>query len=251
MISTLQPDEFLTDWRDYGLPCQSQPQIIRELGGGLSNRSFLVQADEQRWVLRLDSPGAEALGVDREREYQIHQLAAEVGLAPTCVRADRQLGFFITQYIEKELIFTPTRKSEQLDGFYTFFSRLHNLNLDLPSFDYAAQLQRLSGLRNLPNEILSALEILRAHPRQGICHHDPNPNNVLFLKERVMMLDWEYAAVGKPILDLAGLVHEWSLSPTEVSAKFDTDCESLQAAVTLYAAMSRYWTLEMKRLRSA
>lgn len=250
MASTHQPDVFLRHWRNYGLPCQSQPQIVRELGGGLSNRSFLVQADEQRWVLRLDSPDAEALGVNRAREYQIHQLAAEVGLAPTCIRADQQLGFFITQYIEEELIFTPRRKGEQLDSFYAFFSRLHNLNVDLPQFDYATQLKRLSGLSSLPNEILSALEIVGADSRLGICHHDPNSNNVLFLKERVVMIDWEYAALGNPVIDLAGLVHEWALSRTEVSQKFAIDSELLLAGLTLYTAMSHYWTLEMKRLKS-
>lgn len=223
---------------------------MKELTAGLSNHSFLLQTDDERWVLRLNSSESESLGVNWDREYRIHRLVANAGLAPVCLKADQKRGYFITRYIEQDPFSKLPSSNEQLDHLYTFFNQLHGLSLDLPPFDYAAQLNRLSNDADLSSEVVQALEYLESDGNLSVCHHDPNPDNVFFVSEKILMIDWEYAALGNPVMDLAGLVHDWSFSAQDVSQKFDVDLELLQAAHTIYAAMSRYWTLEVKRLES-
>lgn len=249
MISTKQRlESLLNDWQAAGLPCNTQPRVIKELAEGLSNHSFLLEADEQRWVLRLDSPGSESLGVNRDREYRIHQLVATAGLAPTCLKADQKRGYFITEYVEQEPSFKRFSPREQLDYLYTFFTKLHKLSLDMPPFDYLAQLNRLSKNSALSSELVQALKHLESDGNLSVCHHDPNPDNVMFRSEKVIMIDWEYAALGNPVMDLAGLIHDWPFSTQDVSQKFDVDPVLLDAGVTIYAAMNRYWPLEVERL---
>ena len=78
-----EAERVLDDWRGAGMPFTSCPRYVRDLTGGRTNRSFLVEADGVPHVLRIGMPGADALGIDRGREVHALGLAAAAGLAPT------------------------------------------------------------------------------------------------------------------------------------------------------------------------
>jgi thiamine kinase-like enzyme len=75
------------------------PIIVAPLQGGTSNAAYRVQTDLGSFVLRLNEPQAEQLGVDRAREAVLHRAAAAAGLAPAVIHADASGRFLITDFV--------------------------------------------------------------------------------------------------------------------------------------------------------
>lgn len=239
----------LDDWRAAGLPFASQPKLIKELTDGSSNQSYLIEADNEYWVLRLDFSKAAQLGVNREREIRIHQLVSKADLAPHCLVADAKQGYLVTRFVEEDLTARPITPQPLLECLYTLFTKLHRLSLDGEPFDYAAQLNRLSNNGTLPGEVVNSLELIQAEGKVGLCHHDPNRSNIVFTQKGPILLDWEYAAQGYPIIDIAALAHEWNFQEKNVINKFGVDTQLLKAGLIVYREMCRLWEASAKSLK--
>jgi len=185
--------------------------------GGKVNRSFLVRTRRGRFVVRLNENTAADPGLDRERELVIHGLAANAGLAPHIIYATPDRSCLITEYLEGRL-WTP--------HYFTRMRDLRSLGLrlrvlhtiappPLPRFDpmvaarrYAdaivrADPQEHARLQLLLDNGAAALARSGSQSRAGsIVHSDLHHGNVL-TADRVYFIDWEYAQVGDPLLDLA------------------------------------------------
>src|SRR4051794_39126171 len=65
------------------IPALGRHEItVRPLGGGLTNRNYLVEVDGASSVLRIAGTGTELLGIDRDREVACCRAAAAAGVAP-------------------------------------------------------------------------------------------------------------------------------------------------------------------------
>ncbi len=194
---------------------------IARLDGGLSNESYLITGINQRLVLRRDA--RPAIGVDRGRELAIQQQVAMRGMAPAVVAADPG-HYLLSEFVSQpQWSAADTRLAERLSDFGQYLRRLHQLpTTDLgrfAPFDLPGCLQRywraekiakdpdLQRIRGAANNLLASLNQIGwfAH-RQAICHHDPTCSNIFGDDHAVMMIDWEYAAVGNPLLDLGTFV---------------------------------------------
>jgi thiamine kinase len=188
------------------------------IGGGRVNRAYLVRTRRGRFVVRLNENTAAEPGLDRERELALHGAAARAGIAPPIVHAAADRSCLITEFVEGRL-WTPHYFSRMRD-LRSLGARLRTLrSLPVPSsvarFDPMVAARRYSDLivRQDPAEAmrLQALlergnEALRrsasAQRPAGIVHCDLHHGNVL-TADRVYFIDWEYAQVGDPLLDLA------------------------------------------------
>ena len=70
---------------------------IAPLAGGIKKRSYLVTANDDRWVLRLPVRGADAL-LDLATEAAVMRAAAAAGLAPDVIAVDTEAGILLTDY---------------------------------------------------------------------------------------------------------------------------------------------------------
>src|SRR4051794_7409299 len=68
-----------------------EPREVRLLGGGLTNRNFLVVAGGTAYVLRISSAGSGILGIDRDREVACLRAVAAAGVGAAVV-ASLRLG---------------------------------------------------------------------------------------------------------------------------------------------------------------
>lgn len=188
------------------------------IGGGRVNRAFLVRTRRGRFVVRLNENTAADPGLDREREVTLHTAAAQAGIAPPIVHAAPDGSCLITEFVEGRL-WTPHYFSRMRD-LRSLGTRLRSLHA-LPSpagiarFDPMAAARRYADLivRQDPAEAMrlqallergtEALErSLSARRTACIVHSDLHHGNVL-TADRVYFIDWEYAQVGDPLLDLA------------------------------------------------
>ena len=76
--------------------------LATERLGGLTNRNFLVQSPDGRFVLRLAGEGTEHY-IDRKREQKNAQIAADAGVNAEVVHFDSSSGTMVTRFIENAI----------------------------------------------------------------------------------------------------------------------------------------------------
>ncbi len=74
-----------------------------ELSGGRSNRSFLLNSDIGKLVLRINGTGSLLPGAGRDNEIRIWQEASKQGIAPPLVFVDSKNQYLVSTYIKNEL----------------------------------------------------------------------------------------------------------------------------------------------------
>jgi aminoglycoside phosphotransferase (APT) family kinase protein len=187
------------------------------LGGGKVNRSFLVRTQRGRFVVRLNENQGVDPGLDRDRELALHTAAANAGIAPRIVHACPDRTCLITEYVEGRL-WTPHYFTRMRD-LRALGQRLRTLHSIAPPsvvrFDpmVAARAYADTIIRNDAGEAIRISSLLErgeeamrrsgtAERMPGIVHSDLHHGNVL-TADRIYLIDWEYAQLGDPLLDLA------------------------------------------------
>lgn len=193
---------------------------VQALAGGTTNTTFRVQTRAGRFVVRLHEPRALDLGVDRRREAVLHAAAAAAGLASRVLAADPAGRYLITEFLEG----APWRAQElsqepRLWALAQTLSELHALPAPVvaPRVELRALLERHlavigaqdgAAARQLGPQVARASGILARQADAGraacIVHGDLSHEN-MFGAGQPQLIDWEYAAVADPVLDLACL----------------------------------------------
>lgn len=187
------------------------------LGGGKVNRSFLVRTRRGRFVVRLNDNSPFDPGLDRDREFLLHSAAAGAGMAPAIIYSSPDRSCLITDYVEGRL-WTPHYFTRMRD-LRALGQRLRTLQgIPLPPiarFDPMVAARSYADLiiRNDEGEALRISNLLErgddAMERSGsaqraprIVHSDLHHGNVV-TADRIYFIDWEYAQLADPLLDLA------------------------------------------------
>ena len=213
----------LSSWRQWDLgaakPLQAQPEVVRELLGGRTNRTFLVTAANCHAVVRVNSPLSASLGIDRHREGQILSQLQATGIVPQTYFSAAEV--LVSQYIEGRPMRCGSSESGHIMQLLSdALDRIQAIDVDgmvcRRYLEYCRQY-----MSQLPEDILlvSSIEAMEAAAtaideakwRPVICHHDLVPENIIINDLGVFILDWEYAAIGHPGLDrlrLCGLIDD-------------------------------------------
>ncbi len=247
----------LDDWPNWDVPFSGAPRLLRELGGGYTNRTYLIEVDESLWAVRLDTPDGKRLGIDREREAAVVQRAVAAGLSPAVAFHSLEHGVLITAYIDGGPLDTETlAEPGKLERFLDFVKRVHELKIETPRLDYYAHAERYwrtlgeSGIE-CPDALIRARdEVLAGRSRYPLapfearlCHHDLTPQNFIENGDQLYLLDWEYAAYGAPVFDYAAICVEWSVPIGRLQEHTGADLEELRHAVALYRYTCGLWML--------
>jgi len=233
-------------------------KITAELAGGPASCSYLVEREADRWVLRIDTPTAGRLGLDRATEAVILAHADAAAVGPRLAYVDVERGLQLTHYIpgrawRAEDIGDPVN----LERLARLLRRVHAIKavgtplaLEEKAARYAVQVGTTEA-RALADEIggLAAGLAQRNEP-QRLCHNDPVCTNVIE-GERLYLIDWEYAAPGDPFFDLAVIAQHHELDEAQAlhllgayrGEAGDADMRHLAAYRKLYARLFTLWML--------
>ncbi len=248
------PEHPLQNWEDWGLPFSQTPDLIRELTAGFTNRNYVIEADSQLWVLRINADNSHELGIDRQREKLILEAASTAGLAPQVLDCSVEHGILVTEFIggphwQTSELSDPVKLSLLLDN----LARVHLLPVTTPRFDYQAHAENYWRLLvekkiRVTDELCRRREkillLIDAIPVSNvICHHDPNPKNVIEHSGKLCFLDWEYAAPAWPAFDYAALAREWDIPPEQLVLPDAVDNDEIQQALELYNYLCDLWSL--------
>jgi thiamine kinase-like enzyme len=200
------------------IPGFAAARLEAQLSNGPTNASYLMEQAGVRYVLRLDKPEAEKLGLDRTNEKRVCQVAAAAGLTPEPLHFDLRAGVYLRR-------FEPGRSwddadlasPDKMERLARLLRTLHGLPPVGAAFDplaaarrYAAQLDSRQARSILRESERLMLQISAESAGRALCHNDLVCGNVLEGK-RLMLIDWEYAGIGDPFFDLAVVVRHHGL----------------------------------------
>lgn len=193
-----------------GIEAFSDARIVTELVGGPASDSYLVERGTDYFVLRIDTDIARALCFDRAAEARILERVAKQGIGPPLEHLDAERGLLITRFAEGRA-WTPTEMHDpaRITRLADVLRRLHALEPVGPAFDLPRAIKRYAHsigteqARDLAADALRMLtELDEAAPARCLCHNDLVCTNIIE-GPALVLIDWEYAAVGDPMFDLA------------------------------------------------
>ncbi|WP_334078397.1 choline kinase family protein [Microbulbifer sp. M83] len=202
------------------------PRVIRPLAGGLTNRSYLLAAGNDRLVLRKNSPISDALDLDRQAEAAAMGNADRAGLCAPLVHCDPGHRYMVTRFVEGQ----PWRRdsngalqqlADLLRGIHQLPTIDATLDIEEKVASYWQSIDPQAGfypdLRTLDAEMHRHIEAVRPLADDlRLCHNDLSTANLITEPGgRLYAIDWEYAAMGDPFYDLAVIVDEHSLDDAQ------------------------------------
>jgi thiamine kinase-like enzyme len=206
-----------------GLPGWENATVV-ELAGGLSNRSWLVEAAKRKAVLKIDDQPRSAPYNSRKAEAQIQARAAREGLANRVLYVTDTV--YMTEYLEGT-VWSPADldDDEKLGHLAAALRRLHSLPLTGRVFDArqaARQYAKRSGDAD-PERLGHCMRVIDEMPAPHhlcCCHNDLVAGNIIATPE-LRFLDWEYACDNDPFFDLATVAAHHELNEHQIETLLD------------------------------
>jgi hypothetical protein len=169
--------------------------------GGKAGRDYRVRLTTGEYVVRLPTPG-----VRRESERLANDMAATLGIAPAVAGAGP--GWLITRFLDRRPV-DPVRLREDPGPIALALRSFHQSGVQLPDRLGVPELpDAYAGVGRLLVRIAEALPPTDPVP----CHNNLVAGSVLDVAPadgagppRIALVDWEYAAMGDPLFDLASL----------------------------------------------
>ena len=236
---------------------------VEKLDSGLSNQSFRIVAGSRDVVVRIPVNGDRPARLSWARELELLRILGRARIAPPLDYLDTDTGVCITHTIHgRHWSPKEARAPDNMQRLANKLRTLHELELDLPRYqpwtaarDYLQQLEPLDPeLRSHAAELehLAREHQDRRQPRQP-CHNDLMLANIIDDGE-LWLLDWEYAALGDPIFDLASVAvfcefdesasRDWLKSYTENPPARS----SFQRSGRLVLLLALFWALRERQI---
>lgn len=198
---------------------ESEITGISVLKKGMTNRSFSFNCAGKRYIMRIPGEGTEQL-INRTEEAEVYKKIKKQNICDEIIYINAENGYKITEYIEGARVCDPYSESDirkcmkKLRGF-------HELELTVPhEFDIWRQIEFYEGLWQkkislykdyiyTKEKVLSLKTFAERYAgKKVLAHIDAVPDNFLFVydkngKEEIRMIDWEYAGMQDPHLDIA------------------------------------------------
>ena len=195
---------------------------VKELKGGLTNRSYKALTLSNEYVARLPGAGSDDF-IDRENESHDTQVAFEAGTTAEVVY-DEHNGKKITRFIKNAVPMTVAhfKNHEIIEKAATVVAKLHQsprrFSGDVDVFARNKRMLQVLSEReyNIPEKyhqvakrfddieaLFDTFSIVKVP-----CHNDTTPSNLILADDEMLLIDFEYGGNNDPVWDLACLSME-------------------------------------------
>ncbi len=198
-------------------------------GQGDANPVLWGRSQGRKLVLRLCAEEGLAFGADRNMEFEVLEAIRGYGWAPEVVHFSRQQGWCLMlhhgcsldQFSGGQDLKEPLDYGQML---LQAVKEMQGIN-QVPLFNYTElferyrrRFRRTGNRENLGqvNELAEWLEQLPKAPLT-LVHHDLHQGNFCLNHGRLVILDWEYAGLGNPWLDMATLLRHHPLELEQIA----------------------------------
>ena len=205
----------------------SQPPVkAQTLTGGLTNRCWkLVFADGSEYVWRPITPITNAFFISRHEEYQVLSAIERLGIGPSPIVVNEQ-GLLV-EWVAGDTLY----EGLDIDDLLKTLISVHLVNtarLPLKPFSFTARVDhywlQLDAVHK--TEVYSNIyKEWRTTPsipsvELSLCHFDLGGYNLVKNSDGIKIIDWEYAAIADPRLDLTLTISVADASVQETVEKY-------------------------------
>ncbi len=188
---------------------------ISILKKGMTNRSFIFSCGGKRYIMRVPGEGTERM-IDRAQEASVYKLIEGRGLCDDPVYLDAANGYKLTRYVENARCCDPANEKD-LERCMEKLRQFHRLALQADhSFDIFGSIDFYESLwggapsayrdyDQTKESVFALRPYIDAHAgKRALTHIDAVPDNFLFAPDgSVQLIDWEYAGMQDPHVDVA------------------------------------------------
>ncbi len=207
--------------------------MLTPIEGGLTNSSYRFQCKGEDCILR--EPGEESGEyVSRESEAEVYGRIRSLDISDEVLAIEPDTGRKISRFWEGARIADP-HDPEDVSRCIDMLRRLHSSRIIVPFRHVLYRLnafyrQEMAGIPSaypdhgeVQRRCLAMEPILNRYLGQGVlCHCDTVAANFLFFpregREELRMIDWEYASLSDPAMDLGMFANDGYYTPEETDS---------------------------------
>ena len=235
---------------------------VSPLSGGLTNENYLVEANDERYVMRLPGTSTELLAIDRVNEVANARAAASTGIGPQVLEHISRLNIMVLEFIEGPTMSAAALQSAPMARrMADSFKRLHAAPRFLKDFDMFRLIEEYLQIVDehrvtIPLDYRARLPLVgeieqavRVGALPGVsCHNDLLCENFIDDGRSLRIVDYELSGNNDPCFDLGNTAQEASFDDPLRAALCEAyfgrlDSQQL-ARMNLFALMSDVgWTL--------
>ena len=191
---------------------------ISVLKKGMTNRSFLFEANGYKYIMRIPGEGTDQL-INRREEAEVYTSISGKGFCDDPVYINPENGYKITIFLNG--VRTCDENAIEVEKCIKKLKTFHNMNLTVDHvFDIFGQIEFYEKLwkgspsayrdyERTKQNVLSLKDYIeKTRDRWCLTHIDAVPDNFLFYQdasgnEQLQLTDWEYAGMQDPHVDIA------------------------------------------------
>ena len=240
---------------------------IEALKKGMTNRSFRFHCREKRYIMRVPGEGTDKM-INREQEYNVYQAIKGQEICDPVIYMSKEKGYKITEFLEGARN-CDAENPEDVRRCMEYLRNIHHMPLKVEhTFDIFTQIELYESYRNGEPSIYRDYEqtkekvyelkqyIDRQEKEWTLTHIDAVPDNFLFVNDRIYLIDWEYAGMQDPHVDIAmfAIYAMYDREHTEklIDSYFENACpEQVRTKIYCYIAVCGFlWSnwCEYKRI---
>ncbi len=191
---------------------------ISVLKKGMTNRSFLFECRNKKYIMRIPGEGTDKL-INRAQEASVYNAIANKNICDNISYINPANGYKITEFLDGARV-CDALNHEDVSRCMKFLRSFHGLKLKTDhEFDIYKQIEFYESLWNGTDSIykdykqtkaniLSLKPYIEAHAKEKVLTHmDAVPDNFLLTEkdgnEEIRLIDWEYAGMQDPHVDIA------------------------------------------------
>ena len=187
---------------------------ITVLKKGMTNRSFLFECQNQKYIMRIPGEGTDHL-INRKEEADVYQALENRQICDDVLYMNPENGYKITAYLE-DATNCDAENWDEVEACMTKLREFHELNLKVDHrFDIFGQIDFYESLWNGEKSYFKDYETTKTaifelkkwidtlEKNETLVHIDAVPDNFLFTKDGIRIIDWEYAGMQDPHVDIA------------------------------------------------
>lgn len=188
---------------------------IEVLKKGMTNRSFLFSCRSKKYIMRIPGEGTDLL-INRREETEVYKAIREKCICDDIVYINPENGYKITEYLEDARVCDP----ENVDDLVKCMEKLrefHAMGLKVDhGFDIFGQIDFYETLwdgapsiyrdyKKTKENVLKLKNYIDSQEKGCVLTHiDAVPDNFLFTQDGdIRLIDWEYAGMQDPHVDIA------------------------------------------------
>ena len=197
---------------------QNDIKNITVLKKGMTNRSFLFECGNDKYIMRIPGEGTDQI-INRDKEAAVYAAIEGKGICDDNVYLNPRNGYKITKFIYDSRNCDPFDQKD-LDMCMKKLRGFHDMHLQVPhTYEIISHLDYYESLWNgkksvyidydkTKANVLSLKEYIESQKiEKTLTHIDAVPDNFMIIekdgKTDIQLIDWEYAGMQDRYVDLA------------------------------------------------